>query len=190
MMVKQKKYIFKKKQIHKKKFIKGGPVFIIRTANNNVKDLMKVLTEEQVTQHVVFTTNVHWRTCDELTRKNRRLTKTISVNDMKDFSMFEFDKKFVRGFFFFIANIFINNILNKQWEKQVELLKIYSHNFWTKQYFLTLELCLKVFYFKFNIFFLIKNIFKFSILLLPFFSAKRVSPKWFCVKQEIQSILT
>jgi hypothetical protein len=70
---------------------------------------MKELTEEQVTKHVVFTTSVHYKLCDELTRKNRKLTKSVTITDMKDYSMFDFDKKFIRGliFIFIIFILFI-----------------------------------------------------------------------------------
>eukprot|EP01091_Cochliopodium_minus_P000337 TRINITY_DN10328_c0_g1_i1.p1 TRINITY_DN10328_c0_g1~~TRINITY_DN10328_c0_g1_i1.p1 ORF type:complete len:276 (-),score=68.95 TRINITY_DN10328_c0_g1_i1:20-847(-) len=82
--------------IHKSQ-IDGGPIVIIRSGKSNMKKLMDSISEEEMSLHLVFQRELCYRKCDELTRKNKKLTKMVMINDMHGFSMFSGDKRFLKS---------------------------------------------------------------------------------------------
>ena len=74
----------------------GEPVYVVRTGYSDLPGLMNTLTHEEVVDWLHYTKEKVWRDCDARTRKTRRLTKEISVIDMKNFSLFGGDKRFYK----------------------------------------------------------------------------------------------
>eukprot|EP01091_Cochliopodium_minus_P020601 TRINITY_DN904_c0_g1_i3.p1 TRINITY_DN904_c0_g1~~TRINITY_DN904_c0_g1_i3.p1 ORF type:complete len:162 (-),score=40.10 TRINITY_DN904_c0_g1_i3:83-568(-) len=58
---------------------------------------MDHVSEEQMCNFLVFQKEICWIKCDELTRKNRRLTKMLAVNDMNGVSLLSNDKRFFKS---------------------------------------------------------------------------------------------
>eukprot|EP01091_Cochliopodium_minus_P003488 TRINITY_DN1339_c0_g1_i4.p1 TRINITY_DN1339_c0_g1~~TRINITY_DN1339_c0_g1_i4.p1 ORF type:complete len:289 (+),score=77.03 TRINITY_DN1339_c0_g1_i4:290-1156(+) len=82
--------------IHKCKSTDGGPIVIIRANLSNPKILMDTVPEEELVNFLVFQKEVCFRMCDELTRKNRVLTKIFTINDVNGVSMLSNDRRFFK----------------------------------------------------------------------------------------------
>jgi len=83
--------------IHKSKSDDGGPIVIVRSNLSHPKKLMDMVNEEQMCNFLVFQKEICWMACDELTRKNRKITKMLAVNDMNGVSLLSNDKRFFKS---------------------------------------------------------------------------------------------
>jgi len=79
--------------LHKEK-LDGGPVLILRSGLSSPKKLLRELTKEQVAEFLIFQDEIAYLKCDIVTRKTRKLTKLLVINDMRGFSLMNNTKTF------------------------------------------------------------------------------------------------
>jgi len=83
--------------IHKCRSENGAPVVIVRANLANPKVLLDTVSEEKMIQFLVFQKEICYIKCDELTRKNRKITKILTINDINGVSLFSTDKRFFKA---------------------------------------------------------------------------------------------